>query len=688
MTIDPHATSALCDALDLVADPAVAVDQDLRVVGANRALIEMVGDRLENWLGEVPLDLVHADDLPIVLSSFTSIVDKDFGTPIEIRLRHGSGGYRLMELVGATHPTDEGHIVVATMRDLTERRRWELAAGSPERFRAVVEHASVLLSLIDANGIVSSASGMYNRHLGIDLAHLIGSPLADWVVDHERDGFRAALARAATTARTSVFEASFEHADGRVIPYQLSIANLLDDPVVGGMIVSASDISARRALEARLTQLATTDPLTGVANRAALVTDLASRLAVAQSPGAFGIFFIDLDRFKPVNDLHGHDAGDTVLAILSQRLNGIARADDLVARLGGDEFVMVCRGVDEAAANAISRRIEDVIAQPVDIGAATVQVFASVGFADSGAATTAEGLLAEADASMYRVKQRRRGRYVGSQLRVAERRELVSDLRDALRGDAVAAGLRVWLQPVVRLQDGSCHGAEALVRWEHPALGLLSPADFLSLAGEAGLDVALGRFVIDAAVAAASQWSDRSLVLAVNLSAGELTEPDAVRAVLDALDRHGLAPDRLCVEITETTVLERAAAGQRVTAITALEHLEAAGVRVAIDDFGTGYSSLVHVRELPASVLKVDRSFVHGMCDDRADFGIVAAVIALAHSVGMRVVAEGVETEAQRAALGELGADLGQGYLFGRPMPTDQFAREWSTPAPELEQAS
>ncbi len=670
--------------LDLVPDPAFAVDQDMRVVAANRACSALVGDSIEQWIGEVPLDLVHPDDLPIVLAAFDTVVDKEFGTPIEIRIRTADGSHRLVELIGATHPTPTGHVIVATMRDLTERRRWELAAGSPERFRAVVEHASVLLALTDASGRVSSASGMFVRQLGIDLADLIQSNLAEWVLPSERASFRASFARAAAATRTSVFEATFEHADGRAVPYQLSIANLLSDPVVEGLIVSASDISARRALETRLTQLATTDPLTGLANRSALVTDLATRLAANASPGAFAVFFIDLDRFKPINDLHGHDAGDTVLAILAQRLGSIARANDLVARLGGDEFVLVCGGVDADGAVAIGRRIEEAISQPIDIGNTTVQVFASAGHADSSASPTAEGLLAEADAAMYRVKQRRRGRSTPSQLRVAERRELVADLADALASDPGRAGLRVWFQPVVALPSGAFAGAEALVRWEHPTHGLLSPDAFLPLAEDAGLDVQLGRWIRETAIAVAANWPIEDAVIAVNLSAGELTDPDAVELLLDCLDRNGLPPDRLSVEVTETTLLERSAAGDRVSAIAATEVLARAGVRVAIDDFGTGYSSLVHVRELPAQVLKIDRSFVAGMCEDRADHGIVAAVIALAHGMGMRIVAEGVETDEQHEALCRLGADHGQGYRYGRPGPAEQLAADWFGSARQL----
>ncbi len=230
----------------------------------------------------------------------------------------------------------------------------------------------------------------------------------------------------------------------------------------------------------------------------------------------------------------------------------------------------------------------------------------------------------------------------------------------------------MYFQPVVALPAGTVVGAEALVRWHHTDLGLLGPHDFLPIAEDAGLDLALGRWILGASIAEAARW-DADLDVAVNLSAAQLADAGIVNVVLDTLDRHSLDPGRLCVEVTETTMLEGAGRGSLLPAVATLERFKAAGVRAAIDDFGTGYSSLVHVRELPADVLKVDRSFVARMHDDSTDHGIVAAVIALAHAAGMRVVAEGVETDEQHVALAGLAADLAQGFLYGRPMAGAEF---------------
>ncbi len=675
--MDLASLQGLQSGLELVADPAFAVDQDLRIVAANHASEVLVGESMQRWIGEMPLELVHPDDLPIVLSSFTEVSDKVFGSPIEIRIRCASG-YRLVEAIGATHSTDDGHIVVVSMRDLTERRKWELASSDTELFRTVVEHASVLMLLLDADGIVTAATGTFNRQLGHDLSNVIGSRLADWISEEDRRQFTSDLQRATEQPQTSVFEATFVTAGLLHVPYQFSVANLIDDPVVGGLIVSASDISVRRVLETRLTRMANTDSLTGLANRSALVAALGHRLTLPiDARSRMYVFFVDLDRFKPINDLYGHESGDHVLSMLAKRLTGIARSDDIVARLGGDEFVVVCGGVaDDAEAAEIAQRIEERVASPIALRSTAVQVFASVGWTDAVEATSAEALLAEADAAMYRVKTRRRGGLEPSNfLRVSQRRELAEELERALGHDPDAAGLEMHFQPVVRLVDTSIVGAEALIRWNHPRLGHLNPADFLPIAEEAALDVALGAWVIDSAVRECAAWGRNDISVAVNLAAAHLADPDLVHHVGAILSRHGLASEQLCLEVTETALLERAARGNALTAVSALGLLVGSGVQVAIDDFGTGYSSLVHVRELPAHILKIDRSFVSGMAESDADRGIVTAVIALAHAVGMKVVAEGIETFAQHRALLELGSDFAQGYRYGKAVPSGDFAK-------------
>ena len=296
------------------------------------------------------------------------------------------------------------------LRDVTDRRQWELAAAQPERFRGIVESAAVVLLLLDVDGVVLSTSGAMCRQLGHDPVRVVGSRLLDWIVDDERAEATAALADATRDARGATFEVSFRHKDGRSIPYQLSVVNLLDDPMVNGLIVSGHDIAERRELEERLAHLASHDPLTGLANRAQLLDALATHRANVDDPDELGVLFIDLDGFKAVNDRYGHDAGDHLLVTIGGRLRATVRATDLVARLGGDEFVVVCPGGESLdVLDALVRRINDVMSEPVVAGGVTLPVGASVGMVTGAAASTADGLLAAADEAMYLEKQRRRG---------------------------------------------------------------------------------------------------------------------------------------------------------------------------------------------------------------------------------------------------------------------------------------
>ena len=483
----------------------------------------------------------------------------------------------------------------------------------------------MLLALIDADGRVRTASGTWNRQLGHDLSYVVRSQLGDWVVS-DLGEFETNLELAIQRPSTTVFEAVLSHSDGRAIPYQFAMSNQLDNPVVRGLILSATDISARRALEVRLAHMANTDTLTGLANRTAIIDALVHRLHLAKSPSNLVVYFIDLDRFKPVNDIYGHDTGDEVLVVLAERLpHAVARDHDVIGRLGGDEFVLVCDDVPNTAtaATRIAARIEAAVSQPIVVAGLKVQVLASVGYADGNAAPTADGVLAEADASMYRVKQRRRGwARDAHDLPRRAAAHVADDLAAHDRARARCCRTAPALPARGGAAVGQAVGAEALVRWNHAKLGLLGPHDFLPIAEDAGLDLALGRWIIRATMAEAARW-ENELDLAVNLAA-QLIDTAVVDTVLDTLGLCGLAPGRLCVEVTETTMLEGTGRGSLQPAVATLERFKAAGVRAAIDDFGTGYSSLVHVRELPAEVLKVDRSFVARMHEDSTDHGIVA----------------------------------------------------------------
>jgi diguanylate cyclase (GGDEF)-like protein/PAS domain S-box-containing protein len=666
-------------AFDVLPDPVVVLDDQMRLVDANRAAELFFGVRSADWAGRVPLELIHREDVAIVLSSFEEVKKKAAGTPIELRVRAHDGSWRLVELIGGSYQSPDGLRIVSTLRDLTQRRRWEVAAAQPERFRTLVENAATIIMLIDADGRVHSVSGAVTRQLGHDPTLVVGSRLADWVVDSERERAHEELARALSKAGTSLFELELAHRDGRAVPYQFSVVNLLDDPVVAGLVISAHDISARRELEDRLAHLAAHDPLTGLANRTALLEHLAAaRTRVRQAPEGLVVFFVDLDRFKSINDLYGHDIGDRMLLSVARRLRAAVRPGDFVARFGGDEFVVVCDELDASATAVVAARLETVISDPVNVNGLTLQIFASVGAVDGSLATDGEALLAEADAAMYVAKLRRRGEEAPEPMPVAERRELAEALRHALERDPHDAGLRLHYQPVVTLPGGIATGAEALVRWQHPTLGALAPAHFLPVADEAGLSARLGAWVLREAISCLHTLDLAGIrlgMMAVNLAPAQLVDPELPDLVTELLELHDIDPGRLCLEMTESAMLEREEAGSVSAAAARLQALKFRGVALAIDDFGTGFSSLVHVRDLPFDHLKIDKSFVDDVDTAESAAGICEAVVALAHATGKRVIAEGVARIEQHERMVEIGADCAQGFLYSHPVPADELDR-------------
>ena len=441
---------------------------------------------------------------------------------------------------------------------------------------------------------------------------------------------------------------------------------------------SVQDVTERHAAEASLVHQALHDALTGLPNRLLFVDRLAQALRrLERRESRLALLFIDLDRFKVVNDTYGHAAGDTVLVATMHRLEKVLRPGDTLARLGGDEFTVLCEDLDDVpGVRTIAERALGAVAPPVDLGdGRRACVTASIGVAIVGPGEGApEDLLADADSAMYRAKERGRNRIeVFDQ---AMRAEAVTRVErcTALRRAVENCELVVHYQPQLRLADESMSGVEALVRWEHPGLGLLGPDQFIGLAEDTGLIVALGAVVLRTACREVVSWPSASgaeaVSVAVNLSARQLSEPQLIDTVWDVLHETGMNPDRLCLEITESVLMEDVA-----SSVEALLGLKALGVRLAIDDFGTGYSSLSYLRRFPVDVVKIDRSFVTGLGVDPAAEAIVAAVVNLAHALGLVVVGEGVETEEQLVALRALGCDRAQGFLWSRPLPSNEVGR-------------
>jgi diguanylate cyclase (GGDEF)-like protein len=417
-------------------------------------------------------------------------------------------------------------------------------------------------------------------------------------------------------------------------------------------------------IQAELRHRALHDPLTGLANRELLLDRLDQALARSRRDGrVVAVLFLDVDHFKLVNDSLGHGAGDELLVGLAGVLSHHLREVDTAGRLGGDEFVLVLEELSgPAEAIAVAERLLLAVREPMSVGGEPVRASLSIGISVAALSSTSSELLAEADAALYRAKAAGRGRW--ELFDAAMRSEALAQLalRSELSGAVAREEFRLHYQPIVDLRTGHPHGFEALLRWDHATRGLLAPAAFLDVLEDSDIDSPVAEWVLERACSDASAWGD-DLFVSVNVSPRQLARPDLARRVGDVLGRTGLAPDRLWIEITEDRPID---ANQDIADVQRLRDL---GVHVALDDFGTGYSGLTYLQRLPADTVKVDMVFVAAVEHDPVSRGIVGALVGLAGVLGLTVVAEGVESEGQAAALLDLGITRAQGYLWGRPMP-------------------
>jgi diguanylate cyclase (GGDEF)-like protein/PAS domain S-box-containing protein len=479
-------------------------------------------------------------------------------------------------------------------------------------------------------------------------------------------------------------QATARRHDGVHLPLDVILS-----PLGGGRLALAlRDASDRRRAEEELRALVYRDPLTGLPNRRLFEDRLAIALAQAHRyRHRLAVIFLDLDRFKQVNDTLGHAAGDALLKAVSERLTESVREGDTVARLAGDEFTLLLPGIHYAEDLAtISRKLVEALRQPFSIEGHAVRVTASGGislYPEDG--EEAEALLKCADTAMYRAKERGRDNFQLFSPAMAEKALERRSLEESLRRALDRQEMTLHYQPCLDLATGRVLGIEALLRWQRPELGLLEPKDFIALADFTGVMLSVGPWVLETACRQAREWQrrgSRGLRVMVNLSAHELQQPELIVHVEKALAASGLEPDTLHLEIPEGYAMQ-----DLDRAVETLRALRAVGVHLSIDGFGAGFSSLAHLRRLPVDALKIDLSFVRGATTDPDDASIVTAVIAVAHSLGLRVVALGVETEAQVALLRSLRCDEVQGYLWSPPVAPDRCERllaEGVLPAPSF----
>jgi diguanylate cyclase (GGDEF)-like protein/PAS domain S-box-containing protein len=567
--------------------------------------------------------------------------------------------------------------LVASLRRVHE----ELATrriGS--RYRALVQNASDLVVVVDTDARILYVAPSMERMLGYRPMELLSHRLTELFVDGsapEALGLLARLSRYPGANATQ--EWRVRHADGSTRVIEAAAVNLAEDPDIGGIVLTARDVTERHALEAQLSHEALHDPLTGLANRFLFHDRLTHAMArTRRRAEGVAMLFLDIDEFKDVNDTLGHQAGDLVLRTVAERISGVVRVSDTVARLGGDEFaVLIEDGVAAEPPTRLAERILAEVRRPISVRDTELVLGASVGvvLADTEA-EDAEALVRDADIAMYAAKRSGKDRvavfHPSMQARISERIQLVTELRRAIDG----AELDVVYQPLIELSSDRMVGVEALVRWQHPERGLLLPGSFIGAAEESGLIVALGDHVLRAACAAAQGWTGQGsgpAIVSVNLSPRQFVDEGLLDNVTTTLAETGLAPRSLVLEITENVLI-----GDLPSTRAKLQALRAMGVRIAIDDFGMGYSSLNYLRALPVDILKIDRAFVTGLgTEDGAD-ALVEAIVQMARVLGLDTIAEAIELPHEATRLRELGAHLGQGFHFARPMPAAVIGAAWS----------
>jgi diguanylate cyclase (GGDEF)-like protein/PAS domain S-box-containing protein len=650
------------------------VGNDDRLIRVNPAFCELMARSAEELTTMSYLDLTHPDDVAVGASPIRDVVE---GRRSRLRLKKryvtGMGRVICADVTVSAVRAPDGNLLhrIAQLLDVTEEQRLQSALSESERI-AHLGHWRLDL----ATNVVEWSPALFDI-FGVDRD--AGPPgraeLQHYFTHESRDRLNAAGARTIETGEPYVLDLEIVRGDGSHGWVEARGEAVRD--VRGNIVelqgVSLDVTSRRQALEA-LAELATHDPLTGLPNRTVMLEEITRAVsAAARSERTVAVVMLDVDKFKDVNDTFGHAAGDQFLVEVAGRMKATVRGADLVARLGGDEFVVVMREVADASeAVRTAERLRLALRTPIRVGDSDLFSTLSAGISIAGSGSRAGDLMREADTAMYAAKAQGRDRVMVFN---EDLRTIIStrmDIEDGLRIAVASDQLDVWYQPEVDLVSGEMTAVEALVRWHHPSGSVWTADQFIPVAEDTGLIVPIGSWVLHQACMQGAEWvRARPLtppLVRVNVSALQLNEADLLASLDSALASSGLRPELLCIEITETALLRRNA-----TVTGNLEGIHSRGILIAIDDFGTGYSSLTHLHDYPVQAVKVDRSFITNPNAPDHDHRLVAGIIALAHTLGISVTAEGVEHPVQAEHLRELGCQSAQGALFAMAMPPEQI---------------
>jgi diguanylate cyclase (GGDEF)-like protein/PAS domain S-box-containing protein len=621
--------------------------------------------------------MVHPDDRAPLHEAWARATENGIPFDFVLRIVRADAEERWCHARAIAEVAADGTVVkmTGTLLDDSERVLAEGVRQAAEtRFEIGFEQAAIGAAIADLDGIPIRANPALCSLFGRPEHLLVGRQWGEYTHPGEVPLWKATQSRVAAGHDTFEDERRYVRPDGTVVWASCHVTLVRDESRQPQyFFAQLQDITARKQMEEDLAHQALHDSLTGLPNRVLLTDRLVQGLARSRRRGSrLGVMFLDLDHFKVINDSLGHTAGDDLLRLTAERITATIRPGDTVARFGGDEFIIVCDDVTALQTEVIAQRVLDALRQPCLIGNEQMNPTASLGIAVADGDATAESLLRDSDAAMYRAKERGRGRVelFDEVLRSKGERRLAtaSELRWALE----RAEFTVHYQPIVDLSTGGMVSAEALLRWEHPDRGMVGPDEFIPLAEETGLIVPIGAWVLERAAQQLAYWQrcEPTISVAVNLSVRQMLAPDIAALVEDVLKRTGVRPAGLCLELTESVFMEDVEYFGRT-----LASLKNMGVRLALDDFGTGYSALSYLKRFPFDAVKVDRAFVDGLGTDPHDSALVAAIVAMADALDLEVTAEGVETAEQLAHLKKLHCRRAQGYYLDRPMPAAAITR-------------
>lgn len=562
---------------------------------------------------------------------------------------------------------------IAILQDITARK---IAEEALQLAAMVYRHSSESMMVTDSKGDIVSVNRAFTDVTGYTLEEVVGRNPSMLRSDRQNRDFYEVMWNEINTTGHWQGEIWNLRKNGELYLEWITINTIYnDDNSVHRYVGLFSDITKKKVSEELIWQQANFDMLTGLPNRQMFHTRLDLEITkTRRSNASMALLFIDLDNFKEVNDSLGHSTGDILLIEAARRIKDCVRESDTVARIGGDEFTVIVSDLKDIG--SVERMVQNILgkmAAPFQLGEEKSFVSASIGITRYPEdATNAEALLKNADQAMYAAKAQGRNSYcnfTASMQKTAKiKRRMVNELRDAL----VAQQFRVFYQPIVTLHNGALHKAEALIRWQHPARGLISPAEFIPIAEETGIITAIGDWVFREVARQAAHWRASCYAkfqISINVSPVQFRQYGAnFEAWFNYLNELGLSGQSIVVEITEGLLLDAHA-----SVTSQLLAFRDAGIRVSLDDFGTGYSSLSYLKKFDIDYLKIDQSFVHDLASDPNDMVLCEAIIVMAHKLGLKVIAEGIETEEQRALLTAVGCDYGQGYLFAKPIPAREF---------------